>query len=190
MVRKIAAVSTLVVGLVCAGAIPAWAHVTVAPESAAKGASDVALTFRVPNESATATTNKVTIQLPSDAGLLASVRYLPVAGWTAELVTTKLAKPIVNGDETTTEAAAEPTVDAVTLVDVDGDGTVDAVITTTESGETVIAIDEDGDGNADVLLVDVDGDGTIDAIATLDEDGEVVEVFEVVEESTEAPAAE
>jgi len=52
------------------------------------------------------------------------------------------------------------------------------------------AIDEDGDGTADVLLVDVDGDGTVDAIATLDEDGEVVEVFEVVEESTEAPAAE
>lgn len=88
------------------------------------------------------------------------------------------------------EAAAEATVEAVALVDIDGDGTVDAVITTTADGQTVVAVDEDGDGTADVLLVDVDGDGTVDAIATLDEDGEVVEVFEVVEESTEAPAAE
>ena len=85
-------------------------------------------------------------------------------------------------------AATEPTVEAVALVDIDGDGTVDAVITTTEGGETVIAIDEDGDGTPDVLLVDVDGDGTVDAIATLDENGEVVDVYEVVEE--DAPAAE
>ena len=109
-------------------------------------------------------------------------------------------------------AATEPTVEAVALVDIDGDGVVDAVVTQDSAGETVsyvdvdgdgtvdvviaesqdgstvVAIDEDGDGTPDVLLVDVDGDGTIDAIATLDENGEVVDVYEVVEE--DAPAAE
>ena len=76
--------------------------------------------------------------------------------------------------------------DTVTYVDVDGDGTVDAVIATAEDGTTVIAIDEDGDGSPDVLLIDEDGDGTIDVVATLDENGEVVEVAEVEKAADEA----
>lgn len=86
--------------------LSASAHVSLETNTATPGSYDT-ITFRVPNESATATTDAVTINLPSDAGLLASVRYLPVAGWTAELVTTKLAKPIVNGDDTTTEAVTQ-----------------------------------------------------------------------------------
>jgi len=92
--------------LTVAAPLSASAHVSLETNTASPGSYDT-ITFRVPNESASATTDKVTIHLPSDAGLLASVRYLPVAGWTAELVTTKLAKPIVNGDETTTEAVTE-----------------------------------------------------------------------------------
>lgn len=114
---------------------------------------------------------------------------------------------MTNNEDTTAEAQVEQvvlvdidgdgTVDAVmvtetdgssvTAIDVDGDGTVDAVITTTEDGQTVVAIDEDGDGTPDILLVDIDGDGTIDAVATLDENGEIVEVG-MVEKSDEAPA--
>jgi len=78
--------------------------------------------------------------------------------------------------------------DSVTYIDVDGDGTIDVVIAESQDGGTVVAIDEDGDGTPDVLLVDVDGDGTVDAVATLDENGEIVDVYEVVEE--DGPAAE
>ena len=67
----------------------------------------------------------------------------------------------------------------ITFSDSDGDGTVDAVITTTEDGATVIAVDEDGDGNADVIMIDEDGDGTIDVVALLDENGEVIEAVVV-----------
>ncbi len=109
------------------------------------------------------------------------------------------------------DAGTEPTVEAIALVDIDGDGTVDAVsalidngdtvtyvdvdgdgdgtidaiITTAEDGSTVIGIDEDGDGTIDVLLIDEDGDGTVDAVATLDENGEIVDVA-LVEEAPEA----
>ena len=57
------------------------------------------------------------------------------------------------------EATAEPTVEAVALVDIDGDGIVDAVVTLEENGDTV-------------TYVDVDGDGTIDAIISTTEDGQ------------------
>ncbi len=61
-------------------------------------------------------------------------------------------------------AAVEPTVQAVALVDIDGDGTIDAVATLDENGEVV-------------------------GITAVDEDGDLVEIT-VVEESTAAPAAE
>ena len=92
--------------VVLSAPLSASAHVSLETNTATPGSYDT-ITFRVPNESATATTNRVTVNLPSDAGLLASVHYVPVAGWTAELVTTTLAKPIVNGDDTTTEAVTQ-----------------------------------------------------------------------------------
>ena len=108
MVRKIAAVSTLIVGLVCAGAIPAWAHVTVAPESAAKGASDVALTFRVPNEEAKASTTKVEIFLPTDPPLV-GVLAEPVPGWTSAVKTTHLSTPIKTDDGDVSDVVTQVT---------------------------------------------------------------------------------
>ena len=97
MVRRVVAASVLAIGLVCAGAIPAWAHVTVAPAEAAKGASDVEIAFRVPNEEAKATTTKVEIVLPSDPPI-AGVLALPVPGWTTAVVTTHLDTPIKTDD--------------------------------------------------------------------------------------------
>jgi periplasmic copper chaperone A len=97
MVRRVVAASVLAIGLVCAGAIPAWAHVTVAPEEAVKGASDVEIAFRVPNEETKASTNKVEIVIPSDPPLL-GVLAQPVAGWTTTVVTTHLAKALHTDD--------------------------------------------------------------------------------------------
>ena len=87
--------------------LSASAHVSLEADTAIPGTFDT-LTFRVPNEATDGSaTNKVTFTLPSDKSLLASVSYIPLPGWTAELVTTKLATPIVNGDDTTTEAVTQ-----------------------------------------------------------------------------------
>lgn len=67
--------------LVMAAAGTASAHVTADAPGAAQGAYAV-VTFRVPNESATATTTGVTVTLPTEDPLK-SVRSAPVPGWTA-----------------------------------------------------------------------------------------------------------
>lgn len=77
--------------------LAASAHATLTPYTAAPG-SYAFITFRVPNESSTATT-RVQIDLPADTAF-ADVSYVPVAGWTGELVSSELAKPIrVGGNE-------------------------------------------------------------------------------------------
>jgi uncharacterized protein YcnI len=84
--------------------LSASAHVSLEENTATPG-TFTTLTFRVPNETADgASTNKLTITLPTGKSLLESVSYIPVPGWTTELVTTKLDKPIVDGDSTITEA--------------------------------------------------------------------------------------
>jgi periplasmic copper chaperone A len=78
----------------------ASAHVTVASQDAAPGGFGK-ITFRVPNESDTASTVGLRIQIPEDAAL-ASLRTQPMAGWTATLTTTDLAEPLENhGQEIT-----------------------------------------------------------------------------------------
>ena len=93
-----AATTILVVGMPLA----ASAHVAVSPNQAQAG-DDVSLTFRVPNESATAGTVKVEIDLPT-ATPFAGAEYDPVPGWTAQIVTEKLSKPIKNDGVDITEA--------------------------------------------------------------------------------------
>ena len=78
----------------------ASAHVTVASEDAAPGGFGK-ITFRVPNESDTASTVGLRIQIPEDAAL-ASLRTQPMAGWSATLTTTDLDEPLENhGQEIT-----------------------------------------------------------------------------------------
>src|ERR1700690_1572556 len=108
MLRKMVAASALAVGLVFAGAIPAWAHVTVSPDSAPKGASDVEITFRVPNEEAKASTTKIQIALPTSPPVLNALAQT-VPGWTAAVVTTHLAKPIQTDDGPVTDVVTEVT---------------------------------------------------------------------------------
>jgi uncharacterized protein YcnI len=106
-VRRIGAVAALtLVGTVLTGGIAA-AHVTVNPATAAAGSYAI-LTFRVPNESATASTTGLTVQFPTDHPL-ASVRTKPVPGWTAELTRSTLPTPVTEGAITIKEAVTSVT---------------------------------------------------------------------------------
>ena len=94
--------SRLLAGLAVTSANVASAHVRVHPDSTASG-SFSALTFRVPNESASAGTVRVTVQLPQDTPLL-YVSTKPVPGWTAKLTEAPLPKPVESSGATITKA--------------------------------------------------------------------------------------
>ncbi|MEU2288142.1 YcnI family protein [Streptomyces sp. NPDC013178] len=106
--RRAGAVTALAAAGVLAAAGAASAHVTVHPESYAKGATDGVLTFRVPNEEDTAGTTKVQVFLPTDHPVL-GVLVSPHDGWTAKVTTTKLKTPVKTDDGAITEAASEIT---------------------------------------------------------------------------------
>jgi uncharacterized protein YcnI len=89
------------------GAGVASAHVTVNPNTAAPG-SYTKLTFRVPTESATATTVKLTVKLPTDHPF-PSVSVMPVPGWTAKVTKTALNPPVTEGRFNLTEAVSSIT---------------------------------------------------------------------------------
>jgi uncharacterized protein YcnI len=106
--RRAAAVTALTAAGLLAAASVASAHVTVHPESYAKGATDGVLTFRVPNEEDTAGTTKVQVFLPTDHPVL-GVLVSPQDGWTAKVTNTKLKTPIKTDDGTVTDAVSEIT---------------------------------------------------------------------------------
>ncbi len=89
------------------GAGVSSAHVTVNPGSATAG-SYAKLTFRVPTESATATTVSVQVILPTDHPF-PSVSVMQVPGWTAKVVKETLPTPVVQGDMTIKEAVTSVT---------------------------------------------------------------------------------
>lgn len=92
--------------LIAIGApLAASAHVSITPGSAEPGSYTV-VTVKVPSESETATTTKLELTLPSDTPF-SSVRYVPVAGWTTELVTTTLPEPVTVGESEITEAVTK-----------------------------------------------------------------------------------
>lgn len=70
----------------------AGAHVTVHTDSTASG-SFSALTFRVPNESDTASTVKLEVQLPKDTPFL-YVSSKPIPGWTVKMTEAPLPEPV------------------------------------------------------------------------------------------------
>lgn len=91
--------------LAIAAPLAASAHVTVDPGQAEAGSYTV-ITVKVPNESETAGTTKVELTLPADTPF-SSVRYVPVAGWTAELVRETLPEPVKVGESEITEAVTK-----------------------------------------------------------------------------------
>ena len=107
MSRRIV-LSGLVLAVVALTASPAWAHVTITPDSAAKGASDVEVSFRVPNEEDAASTTKVQVAIPTDHPL-ASALAQAVPGWTATVNSVHLAKPIHTDDGDIGDAVSEIT---------------------------------------------------------------------------------
>ncbi len=105
----IRATTALIAGALLALAVPlaASAHIHVDPNHVAAG-SDALLQFAVPNESATAGTNKVTLTIPQDTPF-ADVSYVAVPGWTTELTKEKLANPIKGDNGDITEAVTKVT---------------------------------------------------------------------------------
>lgn len=99
---RLAAGTALAAALVLLPAGAASAHVRVLPEATAAGGWTV-LTFRVPNESATAATTSVTVDLPTDAPLT-SVSTRPLPGWTATVEEGDLPEPVEVGGATITRA--------------------------------------------------------------------------------------
>ncbi len=73
-------------------AVPALAHITVTPGSAAAG-SAVVLTFHVPDEEAGAATIKLDMRIPT-AHPIAQLLVKPVPGWRIAVRTVTLAKPV------------------------------------------------------------------------------------------------
>lgn len=108
LMRRAGAVVALGAAGVLAAAGVASAHVTVHPESYAKGATDGVLTFRVPNEEDGASTSKVQVFLPTDHPVL-GVLVRPRDGWAPKVTTTKLKTPVKTDDGTITEAVSQIT---------------------------------------------------------------------------------
>jgi periplasmic copper chaperone A len=99
---RAAAGSALAAVLVLGSAAAASAHVRVVPEATAAGGWTV-LTFRVPNESPTSATTRVTVDLPTDTPLT-SVSTQPVPGWTATVERGDLPEPVEVDGATITQA--------------------------------------------------------------------------------------
>jgi periplasmic copper chaperone A len=83
-----------------AGAGAASAHVGVSSTDAAAGGFGK-LTFRVPNESDTASTVALRISIPEESAM-ASLRAQPVPGWTVGTTTSDLATPLESHGEQVT----------------------------------------------------------------------------------------
>ncbi len=105
--RRLLTVFSLSAVALVAGAGVASAHVTVNPSDAAAGGYTT-LTFRVPNESPTAGTVGITVQLPADHPF-ASVAVKAVPGWTVKPSKTTLPAPVTEGDTTIKEAVTSVT---------------------------------------------------------------------------------
>lgn len=101
---KTAAVLAVAACLMTFGAGAASAHVGVTPDSTSEGGSSQ-LTFRVPNESQTAKTTKLTVTLPPETPFT-SVSVKPVEGWTVDVLETDLAAPMTVKGATITKAPA------------------------------------------------------------------------------------
>ncbi|WBC14333.1 YcnI family protein [Micromonospora sp. WMMA1998] len=99
----LAAVATAVFGL--AGS--ASAHVTINPKEGTQGGYG-RFAFRVPNESDTASTVKVEVNLPENAPV-GSVSTMPVPGWTVAVEKRKVDPPIEVHGSQLTEAVSKLT---------------------------------------------------------------------------------
>jgi uncharacterized protein YcnI len=100
--KRTAVVAAAAAAVILAVAAPASAHVTVSSANATQGGFST-VTFKVPNESDSASTTKLEVTLPADAPV-ASVSVRPMPGWTVAAEMTKLQTPIEMHGTQVTEA--------------------------------------------------------------------------------------
>lgn len=103
--RRAALILPLAGALVLAAPLAASAHVHVEGDDVAPGSYST-LQFKVPTESATASTVKVEVAFPTDHPFT-SVSYQPIAGWKADVVTGTLSKPVSTDDGEITKAVTK-----------------------------------------------------------------------------------
>ena len=140
-VRVFAGSVTLALVVSVAFAAGAGAHVTVQPGTQKQGASDVLVTFAVPNEEATASTTKVEVVFPTATPLL-GVHAQAMAGWTVTVETAKLPKPVTTDDGDITEAVSKVTWtanDAASAVGPDQFGAFTVLVGTLPSNTKAVA---------------------------------------------------
>lgn len=109
MRRRLGTFAVLMTGLVVAGvwgATTALAHVTVTAPGVVAGDSDATIVFRVPDESDSASTVGLKLQLPTDTPI-PGVLVAPQPGWTATITQAKLANPIQTDDGAISEVVSE-----------------------------------------------------------------------------------
>ena len=106
MIRKLGLAAACALAFVVLGAAGAGAHVTVSPSRIPQGTSDVILTFRVPNESATAVVTGLRVQFPLDHPIIL-LNPEAGSGWRVTVVKTALKKPVTTDDGTFTSAVSE-----------------------------------------------------------------------------------
>jgi periplasmic copper chaperone A len=100
---RVAGVGILTVGTLGFTAVAAEAHVSAHADSTAAG-SFSQITLRVPNESESAGTVKLEVQLPTDTPF-PFVSAKPIPGWKISVVEAKLPKPVEEEGTTITKAA-------------------------------------------------------------------------------------
>ena len=109
MVRRLCVAAAAGLGalvLLVGAATIASAHVTVSPSSMPKGTSDVILTFRVPNESPTASVVGLKIQFPLEHPIVL-VNPEAGSGWQVQATKSQLPKPVTTDDGTFTSITSE-----------------------------------------------------------------------------------
>ncbi|ODU07267.1 MAG: nuclear export factor GLE1 [Pseudonocardia sp. SCN 72-86] len=105
--KRAGVVTAAAAAMLLAGAVPALAHVTAQPGTAAQGGYTV-INFRVPTESDSAGTIKVEVAFPQDHPVT-SARTTPIPGWTAVVQKGVLANPIQRNGQTITQAVTSVT---------------------------------------------------------------------------------
>ncbi|WP_128377456.1 YcnI family protein [Streptomyces cavernae] len=105
---RIAAAGAVAASAVLALSVPAFAHVSVAPEGEAPKGGYATVNFKVPNERDNASTTKLEVTMPADHPL-ASVMPEAVDGWDVKVTRSKLDKPLEMHGKKITEAVTKVT---------------------------------------------------------------------------------
>jgi uncharacterized protein YcnI len=106
MIRKLGVAVACALAFLVLDAAVVGAHVTVSPSSIPQGTRDVIVTFRVPNESATAAVTGLRVQFPLDHPI-SLVSPEAGSGWRVAVVKAALPKPVTTDDGTFTSTVSE-----------------------------------------------------------------------------------